>query len=201
MKEKRWGLDANAETAQTAVSPGQDAKTAVTKNAPTSKRKHSACITPCSTATSPHAGTSSGSRGPRCCCHGNRSPLACSCLLSNWTPRLESRPPRPSAAPLPPPGRAAGTLCTDGDPDLLTGLKFLLKRSSDHRTSGPVGGGQPRTTLWSGTLDLGLGGLLGRKQAPSQGRLPTSSPFRPTGVHTPREAPDITWSFAEPGCE
>ena len=88
------------------------------------------------------------------------------------------RRPGPLQPPLPPPGRAANTPCTDGDPDLLTGLKFLLKRSSDHRTSGPVGGGQPRTTPWSGTLDLGLGGLLGRKQAPPQGRLPTSSPFR-----------------------
>ena len=99
LEGEEWGLDADAETAQTAVSPGQDAKTAVTKNAPASKRKHSACITSCSTAISPHAGTSSGSRGPRCCRHGNRSPLACSCLLSNWTPRPDTQAPRPSAAP------------------------------------------------------------------------------------------------------
>ena len=41
-----------------------------------------------------------------------------------------------------------------------------------------MGGGQPRTALPSGTLGVGLGGLLGRKQAPPQGRLPASSPLR-----------------------
>lgn len=97
--------------------------------------------------------------------------------------------PAPLQAPLPPPGRAADTPRTDGDSDLLTGLKFLLKRSSDHRTSGPVGGGQPRTTPWSGTLDLGLGGLLRRKQAPPQGRLPASSPFRCRQVCKPQGKP------------
>lgn len=139
------------------------------------------------TAASPRAGPSGVCRGPLGCRHATAPPSPARVSSVTGPRDRKAGRPAPLQPPLPPPGRAADTPCTDGDPDLLTGLKFLLKRSSDHRTSGPVGGGSPgphrglEPWTWGWEVCSGGNRLLPREGFPPPALLDADGHAHPKG--------------------